>query len=117
MSTIAIVGAGAGLGLAIARTFGSHGFDVALISRTTQNQKELVTRLKSEGINADAFAADVRDRLALTQALEDAAMRSGHIDVLEFSPVARENGGARLVRPAEIAPDDVLWRSSHSFMG
>ncbi len=33
MPTIAIVGAGPGLGLPIAREFGSHGFDVALISR------------------------------------------------------------------------------------
>ncbi|MGF0118695.1 hypothetical protein ACQFYA_20580 [Promicromonospora sp. Marseille-Q5078] len=33
MPSIAIVGAGPGMGLAIARTFGSRGFDVALIAR------------------------------------------------------------------------------------
>ncbi|MFJ9479283.1 short-chain dehydrogenase, partial [Streptomyces mirabilis] len=33
MTSIAIVGAGPQLGLAIARTFGSQGYDVALISR------------------------------------------------------------------------------------
>jgi NAD(P)-dependent dehydrogenase (short-subunit alcohol dehydrogenase family) len=33
MSVIAIVGAGPGIGLAIAKTFGGHGFNVALIWR------------------------------------------------------------------------------------
>ncbi|MFR9780683.1 hypothetical protein ACL02O_32140 [Micromonospora sp. MS34] len=34
MPTIAIVGAGAGLGASIAKVFGGHGFNVALISRS-----------------------------------------------------------------------------------
>ena len=34
MTTIAIVGAGRGLGAAVARRFGSEGFDVALLSRS-----------------------------------------------------------------------------------
>ena len=33
MTTIAIIGAGAGLGAAVARRFGAEGFAVALISR------------------------------------------------------------------------------------
>jgi NAD(P)-dependent dehydrogenase (short-subunit alcohol dehydrogenase family) len=37
MSVIAIVGAGPGLGLSIARRFGHEGFSVALISRTPAN--------------------------------------------------------------------------------
>ncbi|MEW2050455.1 hypothetical protein [Streptomyces sp. NPDC005476] len=36
MPTIAIIGAGPGMGLAIARTFGSRGFDVALSARTKE---------------------------------------------------------------------------------
>ncbi len=34
MTTIAIVGAGRGLGAAVARRFSSEGFDVALLSRS-----------------------------------------------------------------------------------
>jgi NAD(P)-dependent dehydrogenase (short-subunit alcohol dehydrogenase family) len=33
MPTIAIVGAGSGMGLAIVRTFGRNGFTVALLAR------------------------------------------------------------------------------------
>jgi NADP-dependent 3-hydroxy acid dehydrogenase YdfG len=104
--SIAIVGAGPGLGLAIARTFGAQGYQVALISRHRDKLDGLVGRLASEGIVAAAFPADVRDRPALTQALKEAAARFGGIDVLEFSPVAKD-GSTRLVRPVDITPEDV----------
>jgi NADP-dependent 3-hydroxy acid dehydrogenase YdfG len=85
--SIAIVGAGPGMGLAIARTFGSKGFDVALIARNRANLDDLVAQLGADGITAAAFPADVLDRDALTQALNDATARFGGIDVLEYSPV------------------------------
>lgn len=47
MPVIAIVGAGPGMGLAIARTFGSRGFDVALISRNRAKLDDLVGKLTS----------------------------------------------------------------------
>jgi NADP-dependent 3-hydroxy acid dehydrogenase YdfG len=85
--SIAIVGAGPGMGLAIARTFGTRGFDVALISRTHAKLDDLVTQLAADGITAAAFPADVLDRDALTQALKNAASHFNGIDVLEYSPV------------------------------
>lgn len=85
MTSIAIVGAGPHLGLAIARTFGSHGFDVALISRNRTRLHDLVGTLAAEDITAAAFPADVLDREALTQALKRAATHFGGIDVLEYS--------------------------------
>ena len=86
MTSIAIVGASPQMGLAIARTFGSQGFDVALISRNSEKLDGLVGTLTAEGITAAAFPADVLDRDALAQAPKDAAARFGGIDVLEFSP-------------------------------
>ncbi len=52
MPTIAIVGAGPGLGLAIARTFGREGFSVALIARTQDKLDRLAADLGAEGITA-----------------------------------------------------------------
>jgi hypothetical protein len=86
MPTIAIVGAGPGLGLPVAKVFGDHGFQVALISRSKGNVDTLVATLAKSGITAAAFPADIADRAALTSALEQAAERFGAIDVLEFSP-------------------------------
>jgi NADP-dependent 3-hydroxy acid dehydrogenase YdfG len=106
MPTIAIVGAGPGLGLAIARAFGAHGYNAALISRSRDNLDRLVGQLAADGITAAAFPADVRDRPALTQALKEAMAHFAGIDVLEFSPVAKD-GTTVLVRPADMTPEDV----------
>lgn len=106
MTSIAIVGAGPQLGLAIARTFGSRGFDVALVSRDRGKLDGLVEQLTAEGVTAAAFPADVFDREALTQALEDAAAQFGGIDVLEYSPVG-VFGSPALTTPAETEPSHV----------
>ena len=45
MPVLAIVGAGPGLGLSIAKVFGSHGFSVALISRSEEKLDALAERL------------------------------------------------------------------------
>lgn len=86
MPTIAIVGAGPGLGLQLARKFGSEGFDVALIARSQEKLDSLVADLAAEDISAAGFAADVFDRPGLHKALHAAAEQFGGIDVLEFSP-------------------------------
>ncbi|MCX5521861.1 SDR family oxidoreductase [Streptomyces bobili] len=109
MPSIAIVGAGPGMGLAIARTFGSRGYDVALIARNRAKLDDLVGRLTAEGITAAAFPADVLDHDALTQALKDAATRFGGIDILEHSP-SPGNGSINsmgLTSPSQTSPSDV----------
>lgn len=116
MSTIAIVGAGPGMGLAIARTFGSQGFDVALISRNRVKLDELAGKLKAEGITAAAFPADVLDRDALTQALKDAATHFGGIDVLEYSPVGGF-GSTTLTVPTETEPSHVQHEMEFQLYG
>jgi NAD(P)-dependent dehydrogenase (short-subunit alcohol dehydrogenase family) len=91
MPTIAIVGAGPGLGLAIARRFGREGFRVALVSRTQSKLDALAARLAEDGIEAAGFTGDVLDRASLRAALTAAGERLGGIDVLEYSPAP---GGA-----------------------
>ncbi|WP_433205997.1 SDR family NAD(P)-dependent oxidoreductase [Nocardia sp. CA-107356] len=103
MPTIAIVGAGPGLGLSIAKVFGSHGFEVALISRSKDNLDTLVAELANLGVNAAGFPADVADPAQLTAALAAAAGRFGRIEVLEFSPHA----GLAMTAPQEVSVDSL----------
>lgn len=84
--TIAIVGAGPGIGLAVAERFGREGFRVALLSRSGDADGTLRARLSTCGVEATAFQADVTDRAGLERALADATQRLGGIDVLEYSP-------------------------------
>ncbi|MFF1398991.1 SDR family NAD(P)-dependent oxidoreductase [Streptomyces sp. NPDC058287] len=85
-STIAVVGAGPGLGRAIARRFGRAGHPVALISRNAEKLQGLADSLAAEGITARAYPADVTDGKALTSALSSAADELGRIGVLSYSP-------------------------------
>ena len=57
--TIAVFGAGAGLGISTARRFGREGYQVAMIGRRAHTLGMLVDQLMEEGINAAAFPADL----------------------------------------------------------
>ncbi|WP_291379837.1 SDR family NAD(P)-dependent oxidoreductase [Demequina sp.] len=87
MPTIAIVGAGPGLGGAVARRFGREGYQVALISRDQAKLDALAQELASEGVTARGFAADVLEPAALASALSAAASELGAITVLQYSPL------------------------------
>ena len=87
MTVIAIVGAGPGLGAAVARRFGREGYRVALLARDRERLDGLAGELEAEGITARGFAADVRDPLALAAALGAAGSEIGPVEVLQYSPV------------------------------
>jgi short-subunit dehydrogenase len=56
MPTIAIVGAGTGLGAAVARRFGANGFHIALISRNQAKLDLLAAELGAEGHTTRGYA-------------------------------------------------------------
>ncbi|MEU5023361.1 SDR family NAD(P)-dependent oxidoreductase [Streptomyces milbemycinicus] len=117
MSTLAIIGAGPGLGAAVARRFGREGYDVALISRDQNRLDALAAELGEEGeegVTARGFAADVRDPKALTAALDAATAALGPIEVLQYSPVPHRD----FMRPVlETTPDDVVGPVEFSVYG
>jgi short-subunit dehydrogenase len=90
MTTIAIVGAGTGLGAAVARRFGAEGFAVALVSRSQEHVDELARILADEGITA---------------ALDRAAQDLGPVEVLQYSPLPQKE----FLRPVlETTPGDLV---------
>ncbi|MFG2606633.1 SDR family NAD(P)-dependent oxidoreductase [Streptomyces sp. NPDC048514] len=111
MSSIAIVGAGPGLGAAVARRFGREGYDVALVARDRTRLDVLAGVLAGEGITARGFPADVRRPQELAGALEEAADALGPVGVLQYSPVPHrdfmrpvlDTGHRDLVGPVEFS--------------
>lgn len=91
MTTIAIVGAGPGLGAAVARRFGREGFGVALVARDRRRLEGLAAELGAAGVTAGAFPADARDPASLTAALAAAAEALGTVEVLQYSPLPRRD--------------------------
>lgn len=116
MPTIAVVGAGPGLGLAVARAFGNRGYDVALVARNQQRLDELAATLSADGIRAEGFAADVLERPSLTAALDRASSRFGAIDVLEYSPVGSASTTG-LASPAVSTVQDVQQQIEFQLYG
>ncbi|GAB3837482.1 SDR family NAD(P)-dependent oxidoreductase [Dactylosporangium cerinum] len=102
MPVIAVIGAGPGLGLSIAKRFGREGFAVGLVSRTQQHLDTLTATLTAAGIQAAGFAADATDPAALGGAVEQIAARFGPIDVLSFSPSAPDNADLRPVGITDV---------------
>lgn len=92
MPVIAVIGAGPGLGIEIARAFGAKGFTVALIARNATKLDQLAAQLRDEGIEAAGFAADIVEPDTITRAFTQIKERFGRIDVLEFSPADRSLG-------------------------
>jgi len=84
---IAIIGAGPGLGAAVARRFGREGFSVALISRDQSKLDAMVAELQADGVTASGCAADVRVPAQLESALASAAAELGPITALQYSPL------------------------------
>nr|WP_296765462.1 SDR family NAD(P)-dependent oxidoreductase [Rhodococcus sp. (in: high G+C Gram-positive bacteria)] len=87
MSTIAIIGAGPGLGASVARRFGREGFSIALMSRTRENVDRLAGELSADGITARGYVADTRDAGSIATALTSAAEDLGPVEVLQYSPI------------------------------
>ena len=87
MTTIAIVGAGPGLGAATARRFASAGFEVALVSRSRERIDALAAELVDAGVPARGYVADVRDADGLASALGAAADAQGVVEVVQYSPL------------------------------
>ena len=114
MTSIAIVGAGAGLGAAVARKFGAQGFSVGLISRNQARVDSLADQLAADGISAKGFVADVRDPASIASALEQVTETLGPIEVLQYSPLPQKD----FMRPVlETTPADMIGPVEFSIYG
>jgi NADP-dependent 3-hydroxy acid dehydrogenase YdfG len=114
MTTLAIVGAGPGLGGAVARRFGAEGHSVALISRNQGRLDALADELGADGVHAAGFAADVRNPTSIASALERATETLGPIEVLQYSPLPQKD----FMRPVlETTPADLVGPVEFSIYG
>lgn len=104
MKTIAIVGAGTGLGLSLAKKFGDEGFRVAAISRNAEKLKVIQEELTNLKIEARTFIADITDLESLRQSIQAIKDEFGSIDVIEFSPYAKEDKFTNIL---ETTPESV----------
>ena len=104
---ILVVGAGPGVGAAVARRFGRDGYDVALIGLGEQLD-EVGTSLQADGITTGWSQAPVTDEAALRAAVERLASFSGRIDVLHYNPSAYRAADPLTLTVPELLEDVAL---------
>ncbi|KJS06188.1 MAG: hypothetical protein VR73_10515 [Gammaproteobacteria bacterium BRH_c0] len=112
--TLVVVGAGPGVGRAVAERFGREGYRVALIARNSEKLAKIVGDLDAQGIEAAAFPADVRDRAGLAVALNKVIDSFGAIDVLEYSPTGTSDN---LRSPRNMTEDNEQYHLDICVLG
>src|SRR5210317_2095747 len=97
-----VTGAGQGIGLAIAQQLSRDGFAVAVNDIAASSIDTVVKRLQGEGGTALGIAADVSDRTACADMVDQVVAEWGRLDVM----VA--NAGLVQVDPL-LAVDDAAF--------
>lgn len=83
--TVVVVGAGTGLGNAVAARFGREGYHAALVARRADALASYVDELGKAGIEAKGFTADVTDIESLDAAIAAIQDEFGDPDVVVYN--------------------------------
>ncbi|GAA2380910.1 SDR family NAD(P)-dependent oxidoreductase [Nonomuraea africana] len=80
-----IIGAGPGIGQAVARRFAQEGFSIALIARGKSTLEAAAEAVLKHGVQAVTLTADSTDEVALRAALDQAADEIGPPEVVVYN--------------------------------
>ena len=101
----AIVGAGEGLGRALAAKFASHGFDIALVSRSEKHSTAAMQAAADSNPNSriQFFEADGTRPLTVEKAFATIAVEVGQVEVLIYNA----RGSFSSCEPLELTYEDL----------
>jgi NAD(P)-dependent dehydrogenase (short-subunit alcohol dehydrogenase family) len=81
----AVVGVGAGLGIALVRIFAERGCRVAMIARRADMLASSRQTLRAEGLDVESFPCDASDSGAVTHTFESIRQTLGAPDILIYN--------------------------------
>jgi short-subunit dehydrogenase len=84
--SIAVFGAGPGLGQAVAHRYAREGYDVVLVARRREPLERLAKDLASGGGTVSVISADLSDTGAVPALAEQVRTQAGQPDVLYYAP-------------------------------
>ena len=87
-----VVGAGPGIGHAVAQAFARDGFDVALAARHPERLAELKPALDKLGATSRAYAVDAADETSIRALFASVRKDFGEPEVLVYNPAAHSPG-------------------------
>ena len=98
--SIALFGAGPGLGHAVARRYARGGYDVTLVARRSEPLARLAKELTSAGATAHVITADLSDTGATPRLAEQIRAKAGNLDAFYYAPTP----GTGFVPAANLTP-------------
>jgi short-subunit dehydrogenase len=98
--SIAVFGAGPGLGQAVARRYAQGGYEVVLVARSRQPLELLARELSSAGASAHVIPADLADTGAVPALAQQIRAMVGEPDAIYYAPTPQ--GG--FVPAASLTP-------------
>ena len=99
--SIAVFGAGPGLGQAVARRYAREGYTVVLVARGREALEGLARELGSEGATAHVIAADLADTAAVPRLAAQVRELVGGPDALYYAPTP----GGGFVPAGSLTPE------------
>jgi short-subunit dehydrogenase len=84
--SIAVFGAGPGLGQAVARRYAREGYAVTLVGRRAEPLDRLAKDLTNVGATAHVVTADLSDTGATPRLAEQIRAKAGHLDAFYYAP-------------------------------
>jgi 3-oxoacyl-[acyl-carrier protein] reductase len=111
--TVAITGAAQGIGRALALEFAAAGSDLALIDVSLERLEETLTLVRSHGVTARAYAANVADEPQVEAAADRIVVDFGRFDGLINNAGILRDGLLVKVRDGEVTGRMSLeqWRA------
>lgn len=105
---LVVLGAGPGLGLAVARRFATEGYAAVLATRHAEQAEPLVAALQQDGHTAEGVGVNLLDADDVAGVVSDVGARHGRIDVLHFHPSAWREKDPLHLSVAELLEDVTL---------
>lgn len=99
----AVIGAGRGIGFAVAKRFGAAGMKVALCSRRRAELEQMVEELAKSGIHARAYTCDAERSTDITDALQHVEHDLGPVTVLVYNAAVSKRG-----TPLEVGVEQLV---------
>jgi NAD(P)-dependent dehydrogenase (short-subunit alcohol dehydrogenase family) len=87
-----LIGIGPGIGLSVARLFGSQGFEILMIARDATRLRQYELELGESGIRSQGYAVDIADEAAYSALLQQLATDHPDLDVLHYNASAFNPG-------------------------
>jgi NAD(P)-dependent dehydrogenase (short-subunit alcohol dehydrogenase family) len=106
-SIAAVVGVGAGLGVALARRFARGGYTVALLARGGEKLDQFAAEIKESGGNALAVPADMSKAADIEAAFARIRGELGEVDTLLYNAAMRPFGRLMETKPSTF---ENTWR-------